>query len=96
MSVTHPSQLADTSCGLRNLKLGNILLRRPIYRQLRQDSAKSRRVRAVIWLEILGLLALEPPIHVWLASLMISVDSLSMGLSEVFREQLIDTLTVVV
>lgn len=91
----HLSQLADTSCGLWNPILGNIF-RLPIHRQLRQNSAQSRRMRAVNWLEILGLLALETPIHVELASSQISTKSLSMGLSEVFREQLIDTLTVVV
>lgn len=72
MPVTHLSRLADNSCDLRIPKLGNILLR-PLYRQLRQNSTKSRRMRAVIWLEILELLALDPLVHVELVSSTISI-----------------------
>lgn len=72
MPVTHLSRLADTSCDLQIPKLGDILLR-PLYRQLRQNSTKSRRMRAVIWLEILELLALDPLVHVELVSSTISI-----------------------
>ena len=95
MPVTHLSKLA-ASCGLQNLKIENILLHLAIDCQLRQNSAKSRRMRAVIWMEILGLLTSEPPTYVQLASSKISIKILSIVMGEVFREQLIDTLSAVV